>query len=1218
MLLWLVALLLLIVCGVQIVLWTDLPRGLVVAKVEQQLGLRLTVKTFSTGWLGHTQLNDVTVSLPLASKSFLSVPVMKVKNTSLIGLALGRPVEVQAIDLEQPHVFVWQDSSGRWNLQEVAELLARVGGKKPGAESAATSSSPALPKVHLAGGILSIVDNKDSKLDVQPVNVDGYPDTAVSWKYDVKIPPQVDITGRVAPGGNWGHELSIKLADLGQWMQPWMSEPPAITVDATWRGELTPGGITGRLQLNNAALGMKTGTIEAFGAVGAGYGGGTVTLRPDNLQLKTGQQVLPAVAVASGAISYLPNGSEIKVDNLLINAFGGPARVSASYNLGARSGSVNAAWEQLSLGKGITHSGKFDAELRQPFPNQILIKGLLNSRGATPSGPWVVNSTFNADGRSFSEFTWQIAIPQLQWQRPADSVNLDGLTLNGALGKNVLTVASIALPNPDLLHGSATYNLAGNQAWTAKLEGQHWPFHPIAGTEFGFDLQARGGIEPATVEGKVAPTKVVHLENLVLKSPDIRLSANGAYTSGVPKPLEVNVQLTNAPPTQAPAAVASTPQAKVLNGVIDGRASLTGTLDPLELDVRGHLDGREIDVRGRHLGALSLKVADHSRVDPDGVFIFTEAVQLLGGQWDLDSVYRYGDRSLTVNVGLDSVSLKDIATLAQQKELAGSLSGKLTVVMPGVSSDLNVIEIPPSKFVLKNVTAPQVSIEEVAATVSMSKGLVQLNPIHLRHEQGLGDLSVAMNLNQQRRIQASVAIVDWPVDPPGMPAQVEAWADIPDLLIELPDAKSIDPAGRVLRLTADAVNFRAVTTIKKQRLGLIEAHGGLLGRDFDLRAVHMDLLGGRLDGQAFASLDHPQKATAEFTWERLDLQKLALLFPLLKDLHGQMTGDLRLAPATVPRPREPLALVVTTQIKDGAWRQVPISDARVAAYLGPNVDAPELGWRVVMADNQVDPSFIHMDEGTVELWGRFGAHSRGTSTMGQLTFRDLNLDRLVHSLDPSAGPMPGRVAGTLMLIRAPAPPPTPPDIALYRMFPGPPAMPVPSATAPAADEPPLKSLIEPIYGEGRATLSHANLVNFSPFTFLYNTAKLFNDVRGNEGNGNIEFHLERGEFAIQRLRYFNRGSEIRAVATAKELWNIPYCPLDGTATLIGRPLKGLNLPGIEDFDTVLTAIQTSTGLTAVRLAGTLHAPQIIPLNLSDLGSEMQNFLVGDAKANAQP
>ena len=49
------ALLILILIVIQIVLWTSLPKSIVVGQVENGLGLRMAVGSLSTNWLGHTR-----------------------------------------------------------------------------------------------------------------------------------------------------------------------------------------------------------------------------------------------------------------------------------------------------------------------------------------------------------------------------------------------------------------------------------------------------------------------------------------------------------------------------------------------------------------------------------------------------------------------------------------------------------------------------------------------------------------------------------------------------------------------------------------------------------------------------------------------------------------------------------------------------------------------------------------------------------------------------------------------------------------------------------------------------------------------------------------------------------------------------------------------------------------------------------------------------------
>ena len=210
--------------------------------------------------------------------------------------------------------------------------------------------------------------------------------------------------------------------------------------------------------------------------------------------------------------------------------------------------------------------------------------------------------------------------------------------------------------------------------------------------------------------------------------------------------------------------------------------------------------------------------------------------------------------------------------------------------------------------------------------------------------------------------------------------------------------------------------------------------------------------------------------------------------------------------------------------------------------------------------------------------------------------------------------MPGKLNGPIMLIRVPAPPQQLPAIALARMFPGQPPNPLGGARPGSQFEPPLQALIEPIYGEGTLTLTQANLLKFRPFAFVYNAANLFQHDKTATGEGNVEFHLERGALSIERLRYFNRGTEIRAVATIGKLWKFPDSSLTGTVYVTARPLRDLKLPLLSDFDSVLTSVQTSLALTGARAEGTIKNYKIIgPLGVTDMTDEMARFLVGDVK-----
>src|SRR3954471_24421046 len=142
------ALLVVAVASVQAVLMTDLPKRIVVGQIEKQLGLKVSAASLRTGWGGTTAMSNVTLSLPLAEHSFLDVPRMTVRHTSLPKLLITRSVTIDAVELDKPNLAVRRDAAGRWNMADVAELIARAGGK----ENQTPTGTPSLPALTITDG----------------------------------------------------------------------------------------------------------------------------------------------------------------------------------------------------------------------------------------------------------------------------------------------------------------------------------------------------------------------------------------------------------------------------------------------------------------------------------------------------------------------------------------------------------------------------------------------------------------------------------------------------------------------------------------------------------------------------------------------------------------------------------------------------------------------------------------------------------------------------------------------------------------------------------------------------------------------------------------------------------------------------------------------------------------------------------------------------------
>ena len=238
-----IALLVVVLIIVQIVLSTAIPKEIVIAQLQRIMGLRITAAEVSTGWFGHTTLRDVTVSLPLAEHAFLEMPELRVTHTWLPTLLVTQSIDIDAIALEHPRIQVTQDRQGRWNLQDVAQLLARIGGT--GQSPSNQKSSPlVLPQVDLRDGEIDITDNAGRQANLFPLNMIGQPINALVWRYDASCDndagTHIKLVGRVAPNDSFSHEVDFALSGLTPLAKPWIPGfDPAATANGTWRGAQT-------------------------------------------------------------------------------------------------------------------------------------------------------------------------------------------------------------------------------------------------------------------------------------------------------------------------------------------------------------------------------------------------------------------------------------------------------------------------------------------------------------------------------------------------------------------------------------------------------------------------------------------------------------------------------------------------------------------------------------------------------------------------------------------------------------------------------------------------------------------------------------------------------------------------------------------------------------------------------------------------------------------
>jgi len=1207
----------------QMALLTGLPKSIVVGQVEKGLGLRMGVERVSTGWFGRTSLYGVKIALPLSDQSFVEVPEMRVRHTSLIAMIFGRPLLIKEIDLDKPVVSVWQDASGRWNLLEVAELLARVGGKNTG-EQTANSDTPALPRLGVKELAADIRDNQGRKLRVEPINVTGSAETPVTYAYDVEIPsgkadvpPHLSLRGRVAPGGSWGHSVHVWVNDVDPWIAVWkpgFNTP--LSLDGNWSGELAATGVKGFLQISDA----RYADFHAVGGLSVSRLEGLLALSPVNLRVKTPVPAVSELTLARGEVSY--DGTVAKFARVQFGLLGGPAEMNGWFEPSINQGALEAYWQDVKTGP-VRQSGKLNAAYSNPSAANMTLDVLASSSGTAPDGPFEAVAKISATGRSLTDLAWRIDAPQLAWHRP-QPILLDGVSATGNYRQDekhqVVRLNSVALAADARLSGTGVYDLSTKEG-ELHLSGQDWPVQVIEGTRLAFALDATGkGVAAGGDSKKIAP--VVELSQFFLRSGETSLMVKGSYDGREPKPVSAEVVFENQPGNSP-----SPSESTLLRGFVRGNAKLSGTLLPLKVGIEGRLFGRNAVVLNHVIGDLTTGLKGD--IDYQKATIRADAIPFLDGLWTLGATYvtHENDKPVyatEVDVSVEHLPLRKVSEFLDVPRMEGKFDGRWYVYYPRLKPD-------PTKMIITgggaigNVTVSSFVADNVTFKTTLKNGQFSIDPIEVtRGSYGKIQARASTSVDQFRRILVGVELAQFPVDF-GSALAVQTTGGSKQIVVMLPDAKSADPLARKLRVEGE-VTTRTAVALSQQPLGEIRSTTLFRGRTAYLTKMDGDLLGGTIDGSGSADIDDLNQSKLWFEWKGVQSDRFVRMYPQLKGFGGTFSGNARLQPARMPRPLEPMQIDAYLHSNGGHWRTIRLGDGQVHAFANPET------YQFIASESEV--TSMQLGGGSIDFWFAGSRHIDTAPTpegveketgvtisnLVNVTLNNLQVDQFVQAFDPKHAPGLGKLNGAIYTLSAPKTQ-TLANIASDATTQ--PATTAPSTTAPTAtaasiqQQTMLAHILATTTLDGDLRLDEGDLGKLGVIAFLYNAMHLGQDVRNPTGHGNVALHMEQGLLRISNLYYFNRGVEVRGVVNAESMWAVPDNTISGSVVGTVRPLKNIKLPLFAEADALLNQLQG--GLTGVEFKGPLIDPvgkgSIKLISLSQFGAELKNLLLGEIGAN---
>ena len=1182
----LLILLILAIIAVQVVLTTNLPRDLVLGEVQKTLGLQIGAESLGTGWWGRTSLHNVTLSLPLAGESFLRVKSLNVKHTILPAILFGRPVKLQSLEFESPELMVRQDSSGQWNLAQVIDLIRRAGGGQQATDKADAKKADRaeIPQIAVRRGTIKIVDRTGQTATLHPFNLNGVPQSSLVWRYEASVgpadQPHMHLIGKLAPDGDWQHEVSLTLNNLEPTLRPWLANVSsgfrdfieAAEFNGQWRGTVNQGVVSGQLQHS-----FRSGTTAAKGVLNIEYKAGALNIRPRSVLLAGVPKSPSEIAIKSGAI--VVEGTAVRTENLIVNVAAGDMLIASRYDWSDQSGDLNAEWHHLIAPADFVQNGSLVARARSSFPGIRRVEATMTSQANSPKYKWDTAVKINGTGKSFAEIHWDIIAEKLQLTQDKFTANLDGLTAKFEESSTGLSLAQVTVPEGTLAPGRPRGSLSGQGYyhfpdahsskggdWWFLLNGMDWRLSESAAVKTQFSLDISGDLN--------APQKQdwARIKDFYARTDTgVQVSATGSISyraAGCPAELWLHTWY---PPFSLNAYDAGV---VMKGGEFRSAIHLRGGAWPFRLDLDGDLDGHDIFVRGRRIGnvALILKGTADSPTKGDPldyvVKINTEKLHLLEGFWNIRADYNHANHLAEVMIDLQNLPLAQVDHFLNASDrLRGSLSGSLTIQAPQFHVDQLKIDTD-APWKITGFAAGSVSADEITGEIHADGGTVSIDHIVARKKSG-GQINATskFRLKTPSKMQLTASASAWPVELPGV--SMLAYAQTVDPIEA--DVRAGDYRG--------AYKLDVYPVVRGADAGIVRTEGFINGRAITLNKIDGRTLDGTITGTASYDFDDLMKARAKLQWKQLDGGMLAKMFPYTEGVIGRFDGSLDLGPATNPRPLGPLQLDLKISADHGKWRALSLKSADLTAYYDRNTTNHEE--RFV-----IDNSYLTIAEGDIRVFARASKHplerQRGPVAEWSLNLdldgRGIELNQLVHANGPDAPNTPGRLETKFTLLGNPA------DRTKW-------------------------------VGQGSLRLTESELAGNVIIGTLYRlmSVKLGPDVPA--GKGNTSFRMENGNLDVTSFYYFNRGIEARGTGRISDVWQLGNAELSGFVIGSARPLKDLKIPFAADLDQILTAFQRDA--IPVSIGGTIQKPKARLALFSDITQGLRTLILGDVNAETR-
>lgn len=967
-----IALLLVLCTGVVIVqgvLWSNLPRRIVVAELRQATGLNVQIDRVSAGglWFGSSSVRGVRISLPLGSQPAVEIDRVKLRHTSLIPLLVSRSLRVHRVEVHSPVVYARQSEAGQWDLAEVLATLAANLKQVSGSQGGGLLE---LPVIEVADATVELQPADGPVAVLRDTNLTGANAGQLNYRFTFDAAGLGQVTGRVARSQPFAHELAFDLTPAAALLAAATGQGglQGISAKGTWQGQVQGSDVTGMLELAEAAW-QGMGRIRGTSAVLVQGAEAAVRVEPVALSA-AGQAISKQVKLTGGALTY--RAGEVQVTQLRAEAADGAVVLDGKVDPRAQVGSLVAAWDELRYPSGATHHGKLTVELGRKHNLDREVQATLETTGQTAGVAWAGTVEIEAQGNSWANLAGQVVADDLQIavaQKQPQRFNLAG-TL--ALQPTAVTLAELTIDtahDAGVVRGQGRYDWAARD-WSLSVTGRDVPWFglPELISEAQVQLEGEQGI--------------ARLTQATLRSTSAELEAQGAYDFDSASPVSLNITV-----KQLPMHLRRGDRQVLQAQSFGGSLALRGSINPIALTADGELLARALRLNHENLGDMTLKVT--GKADDTQLTLAADAVEWLGGQWILRLAY---DRtqslaSLFVNAANLDLSLVDALTQRTLGIDVGTMDVALVATQLGTQIDRMRIA---GNLKARDFKRGPLAVDVLDARVRLADGRLRLTDLKASYDGGQLAGAAAMNLDQPDRLTANATLTDWPTRLAGGRVQLLTSAAL-NATFDLTQRTGKGDGSLTIQGQLDSLELgevRLTTTLDEQFLTLNQ----LAGR----------VLAGELAGSGRIDLIEPQYSTLDVAWDGAQLQQMAAVAAPLGEIEGAVSSKLAMSRTDSPRAVGPIQAQLTITASDASFRGLPLGQGSATAYFDQD--------RFVLHEAQLEAL-----GGKMQMWGRISEHFGQWYLFASGGAENLDLGLLTSTLWPGRPAILGQVGGEVTI-----------------------------------------------------------------------------------------------------------------------------------------------------------------------------------------------------------